>query len=260
MTPKQKKNSTQPEQHEWGYDKHGTDWPCKGQEQSPIDIVTTNVIPSPCHHLKLWWNKDPVKTKVVDNGHTLMVNAPLSRVVGVNDDRKVELFEAIQFHFHDPSEHTIDGKQYPLELHIVHTLLPDHFDEGVKRNAAVVGIFFEVNDDKPNAFIDSLKLDSIGSEIEIDPAAVLGQVREPEFYSYKGSLTTPPCSELVNWFVLAKPLTLTTEQLNLFSGRWEKNTKFASGNGNNRETQNLNGREVFLGNCPQKFQMHSQFI
>jgi len=236
--------------HDWGYEKNGADWSCDGQEQSPIDIVTSTVINSPAQILKIWWNENPIKTKVVDNGHTLMLNAPASRCVGVNDSRICELFEAIQLHFHEPSEHTIDGYQFPLEMHIVHTLIPDHFDEGVTRNLAVLGFFFELDDTKPpNTFIDSLNLTNIGVEIEINFQLFLGDIHIPDFFAYKGSLTTPPCSEIVNWFVLEKSLHITSQQLDLFSSRWGNNPVFAGGHGNNRALQPLNRREVFRGNC-----------
>jgi len=236
--------------HGWGYLQNGQDWCLGGNEQSPIDICTGDVIPSPAQFLKVFWNKNPITGSVVDNGHTLMLNGPVSRCVGVNDRRISELFEAIQLHFHDPSEHLVNGKSYPVEMHIVHTLIPDHFDEGVKRSIAVIGIFFEIDDSfPPNAFIDSLCLDNVGVEISIIPQQLLGKIQNPEFFAYKGSLTTPPCSEIVNWYVLVEPLKITSEQHNLFASRWIADAKFSGGHGNNRVVQPLSGREVFRGNC-----------
>lgn len=240
----------QAESHNWGYIQNGADWCCGGTEQSPINIMTSQVILAPTQFLKIWWNTTPITGAVIDNGHTLMLNGAISRCVGVNDLRISELFEAIQLHFHDPSEHRINNKSYPLEMHIVHTLLPDHFDEGVKRNLAVIAIFFEIDDNSPpNAFLDSLCLEKVGTEISIIPQQLLGKIKEPEFYAYKGSLTTPPCSELVNWFVLPKPLQMTSRQHNLFASRWIADAKFSGGHGNNRVVQPLSGREVFRGNC-----------
>jgi len=249
--------------HQWGYLQNGADWCCAigKKEQSPINIENSKVILSPAQFLRIWWSNSPVAGKVVDNGHTLMFNGPISRCVGVNYLRISELFEAIQFHFHNCSEHSIDGNFFPLELHIVHTLLPDHFDDGVTRNLAVIAVFFEVDDNHPpNKFLDSLQLDNVGTDIEIVPSQLLGHLQQPPFYAYKGSLTTPPCSEIVNWYVLAEPLKMTSRQNELFLSRWVKNKLFSGGHGNNRELQQLNGREIFKGNCDRETDMCRTFI
>lgn len=246
---------TNTDSHHWNYLNKGQDWGCPGSEQSPICVETKDAVVSSAQFFKIWWKTQPIQTKVVDNGHTLMVEGAFSRCVGVNDFRISEVFEAIQLHFHTPSEHLVDGKEYPLEMHIVHNLIADHFDEGVVRNVAVIGVFFEIDEKKgDNLFINSLKLDSIGTPIVIVPHELLGDLHRPEFYAYKGSLTTPPCSELVNWFVLKKPLTITKKQLELFSQRLVH-----SKHGNRRETQPLNGRTVFRGNCDREVMLHDCF-
>lgn len=248
------------EEHHWDYVNHGEDWNIQGKEQSPIDIAVSDAKPTVTHSLKLWWNQKPFTTKVVDNGHTVMISGPISRLAGTDDTRKNNFYEAVQMHFHDPSEHTIDGKNYPLELHIVHAIGHEHFKENHKaapqRNIAVCGIFFEIDDDAPpNEFLKHLQLDKIGQDIELNPHKAFGHFNQPEFFAYRGSLTTPPCSEVVNWFVLRHPLKMNSDQLEFFT----KRHPLYGGTGNNRQTQPLNGRKVHAGNCDHRIECLHEF-
>jgi carbonic anhydrase len=239
----------------WGYAKNGDDWGIEGEEQSPIDIKTKDAAPLVTHYLKMWWNIQPIKAEVFDNGHTLLCQGAVSRLVGTDDQRNNALYEAVQFHFHGPSEHTIDGKRFPLELHIVHVITAEHFaeaededeEEAPQRHLAVLGILYEIDDTAPpNPFLEALRLDKIGSgeQVELNMFEYFGNIERPEYFSYPGSLTTPPCSEIVNWFVVKKPFTLTSAQLKHFTDR----TEFAEF-GNNRVVQPIGKRHVCNGNC-----------
>jgi carbonic anhydrase len=128
---------------------------------------------------------------VVDNGHAIQVN--------VKDGGKLVLdgreYTLVQFHFHGHSEHTIDGKQFALEGHLVHKSADGHL--------AVVGVMF--NEGENNPVLDNV-LGGIGRNIRIDPQDLLPHDKK-HYYHYVGSLTTPPCTEGVQWYVLKQPMT-----------------------------------------------------
>jgi len=240
----------------FNYHQRGNDW-VEGSnclEQSPIDIIPEDAIPSDSTmKMELFWtDHDLVGMKVVDMGNTLQVNGCFSKLLGTDVDGGVYEYEAVQFHFHAPAEHTIRGEFYDLELHIVHQITPrcaKRNGTNVKRNLAVVGIFFDLDETpgaKPNPFIESLKLHNLGQDISMNMNELLGKdfTNYSDFYGYKGSLTVPPCSANANWFVLEKPLKITPEQLEHFNLRWKDNPHYAGGHGNNRPVQPLNGRVV----------------
>ena len=117
----------------------------------------------------------------------------------INDMELV--YNACQFHFHSPSEHTFQGKHYPLELHIVHTLASG--PPGYTHDKAVIAVFFDDVSDTESPFIASLNPEKPGEALPkpVDLSELLKSTNN--FYHYQGSLTTPPCSEVVNWYVLA---------------------------------------------------------
>jgi carbonic anhydrase len=145
-----------------------------------------------------------------------------------------------------------------LELHVVHVITAEYYsfskeraDDAPQRHLAVLGVLFKVDDDAPpHPFIEALKLDEVGngSKIKLNMADYFGHLNSPEFFTYAGSLTTPPCSEIVNWYVVSQPETITSEQLKQFSGRSESFRK-----GNNRYCQPIGSRRVCLGNCHYDF-------
>lgn len=230
-----------------------------GSEQSPIDIIPEKATPSNNTMKMEFFLTDHTLTglKVNDTGNTLQVDGSFSKLRATDVHGDVYEFEAIQFHFHAPAEHTINGKHYDLELHIVHQMTPESAKNAkTKRNLAVVAVFFELDKEKsatPNAFIDALKLQNVGG---VQFNMNMNDLFKDElkdmmtYYAYKGSLTTPPCTENANFYVLEKPLTITKSQLDHFNLRWKDNFNFAGGNGNNRPVQPLNGRVVMKStNC-----------
>lgn len=137
-------------------------------------------------------------------------------------------FALSQFHFHAPGEHTIDGHRYPVEAHFVFKA-----EDG---RLAVVAVMYEAG--AANAVAASV-LDGLAATRAPDPAphvdiAGLLPARKG-YYRYLGSLTTPPLNEIVEWYVLATPMTLSADQIAAFKGRHDHN---------NRQVQPLNDRPV----------------
>ena len=203
---------------------------CKdGFEQSPIDISTSS--DKEIGELKFKYKKTPLE--IVNNGHTIQVNYAAGSKLKIDDNK----YTLLQFHFHTPSEHMVNGAASPMEVHFVH----------VNKNGqlAVVGVMMDYG--KKNKTLGKI-LHNAPSEIAtvtIDGKRVNGLALMPEgedesedFFNYAGSLTTPPCSEGVRWFVLKDRITVSHEQVEEFS-------HFVHG-ANARPVQPLNDRTVFL--------------
>ena len=198
----------------WGYS--GRDGPanwgalgeecatCKtGRLQAPIDIPLGLAIQ----------NDFPIKPhyksssgEIVNNGHTIQVV--------LADGGSVNLlgqdYAIAQFHFHTPAEERVSGKRYPLNAHLVH--------KSTDGTIAVIGIFFKVGAE--NAVLKNIfltmppKEESIPLTEKFDIGSMLP--RSLPYYKYAGSLTTPPCSEGVSFYILAIPLEISQAQLNAF--------------------------------------------
>lgn len=147
----------------------------------------------------------------------------------------------------------MNGRHYDLEMHFVHV---DHTQEG---SYGVLGFFFdrEKGGNYQNSFIDELDVlskiyveDPGFSALQrlesLDIANFLNNIDFSKYYFYEGSLTTPPCSEGVNWFVVDEVQPISDEQFEKFNNRWADNDYFADGNGNNRKTQPLGNRTLYL--------------
>jgi len=197
---------------------------CKiGKNQSPINI--TNTTKASLKPLKLDYN---VKAKTfLNNGHTLKV--VLKNGAKLYIDNKE--FKLLQFHFHTPSENTINGKHFPMEAHFVHSSKDGEL--------AVVAVMFKVGKFNPN--ISKLILNMAkhpGNKNNIRNLNLKANDLLPnslEYYRFNGSLTTPPCSEGVRWFVLKKPVEISQAQLEAFQKVMGKN---------NRPTQPINARMI----------------
>lgn len=195
---------------------------CGGQSQSPINVVGAEKDAS----LKaIQFSYTETKAAIVNNGHTIQINCDEgSKVVIAGKEYKLA-----QFHYHANSEHQIEGKAFPLEVHFVNKA-----EDG---NIAVVGVMFK--EGKENALLSKYLKDfpaakgKVDAEGKIELAKLLPS--NSSYYTYSGSLTTPPCSEIVTWFVMKTPVEASKEQL----------TKFASILKNNfRPIQALNGRKI----------------
>lgn len=183
-----------------------------GTRQSPIDLrdgMKVDLDP-------IVFDYRPSGFKVIDNGHTIQAN-----VGGWNSMRIAgRRFRLVQFHFHSPSEEMIDGKQFDMVAHLVHK-------DGEGR-LAVVAVLIERGTRQPaiQTVLNNLPLER-GEEqtasSPIDVAQLLPADRR--YFTYMGSLTTPPCTEDVLWVVMKQPVQATAEQLNLFSRMYPMNAR-----------------------------------
>ena len=165
--------------------------------------------------------------ELVDNGHTIQVKVEEGSTLTLND----KVYTLKQFHFHTPSEHTLDGKNLPMEMHMVHQDSAGGF--------AVVSILFE--EGKPNANIAKLVANlpaAKGDTVTVANERLDLEMHLPateKAFHYVGSLTTPPCSEQVQWLVLQDRISASPEQIAAFATRIGPN---------NRPVQELHTREV----------------
>lgn len=199
---------------------------CKiGKNQSPIDINSKDTVKACLKPIKFHYIADA--KYVLNNGHTIKVVTAGESYIVV-DGKK---FYLKQFHFHAPSEHTVSGKYYPFEAHFV------HIDK--EGNIAVIGVLFKVGKENPElAKIWKDMPKRVGEKnvltSKVNPYLLLP--KNKDYYRYSGSLTTPPCSEGVRWFVFKEPVELSKEQLKKF--------KEIMGFPNNRPVQPINARKV----------------
>ena len=226
-------STTPPEMGEWGYrgEMGPENWAelkedfalCEtGLQQSPINIDTSVLTPKP----KIEFSYGYTPLRVINKGHTVQVEyEPGSRIK--LDEKQYELK---QFHFHSPSEHQLDGKSYPMEVHLVH--------QSSDGELAVIGILME--EGSKNRFISNIwpHVPEEPGKNPVSGVAINASALPPEnqvYYNYAGSLTTPPCSEGVNWLVFEKPIEVSGDQIEYFRSLYD---------GNARPVQPLNDREV----------------
>lgn len=226
--------SARAEEAHWGYGKeHGpSQWAemnpefetCRaGKRQSPIDIAATEKADLPAINFK--YQASPLR--IVNNGHTIQVNLPPGSAITIADHS----YTLLQFHFHTPSEEAIRGKHHALVAHLVH--------KDAEGKLAVVAVLFDVG--KSNEVLETVLAKMPREEgaeqtfegMSVDPAKLLPSKRG--YYEFEGSLTTPPCSEGVRWFVLKQPIMLSNQQMNAFRKLYPRNA---------RPAQPLNGRIV----------------
>lgn len=219
--------------HHWSYSGEGgpEHWvsldskfaACKtGQAQSPIDIKTATTAELPA----LQFDYHPSPLNIVDNGHTIMVTYAPGSTLKVGD----KVYELKQFHFHHPSEEQIDGKPSDMVAHLVH--------QDSKGHLAVVAVLLKTG--SPNSVLDVLwshlpkeKDQTISVPDVINVANLLPASRG--YYTYSGSLTTPPCTEGVRWFVLKQTVEVSPQQVQAFAKLYPDNA---------RPVQPLHGRTV----------------
>ncbi len=198
---------------------------CKiGQHQSPIDIK-----PRTAAHLD---KKDFVVTynatdvSAVNNGHTVQATPAAGSDEMVTF--KGEGYKLAQFHFHHPSEHTVTGKSYPLEMHLVNT--------NASGGITVVGVFIKrgaENKALAPLFSNLPSANAAATPAKIDISTLLPKNQKAVVYS--GSLTTPPCSEQVNWIVMERPIEMSKAQIAAFTKLFPDN---------HRPVQKLNKRQI----------------
>lgn len=197
-----------------------------GRAQSPIDLVGAEAADLPA----IEFDYRPVAVNVVFNGHSIQENESGTSSVTVGGKR----YSLEQFHFHSPSEHTIDGRHSPMEMHLVH--------KAADGEVAVIGVMIEQGAE--NAALEPL-WDNLPTaenrarraEMKIDVAAALPA--SGDYLHYTGSFTTPPCTEDVRWMMMREPIELSRAQIAAFR---------AIINNNNRPVQPLNDRAIEASN------------
>ena len=180
----------------------------EGKNQSPIDLTAAVHAERP--ELVFEYYSSPVDE--INNGHTIQQNIKPGSFLKIPDRDKS--FELKQFHFHSPSEHTLGGKSFAMEMHFV------HMDENGA--LAVVGVLVDEGDEHPVlkqlwSFMPENAGETNVQPIGIEETNLLPPTRD--YFSYGGSLTTPPCSEGVKWLVLKTPIEASAEQITIFQSR-----------------------------------------
>jgi len=183
-----------------------------GQRQSPIDIrggIAVDLEP-----IKFDYRSSAFS--VIDNGHTVQVNVEPGNSITITGKR----YELVQFHFHRPSEERINGRQYDMVAHLVH--------KDVDGKLAVVAVLLDRG--SAQAVVQSVwnnlpleKGDEVRAGARIDLAQLLPA--DKRYYTYMGSLTTPPCSEGVLWMVMKQPVPISVEQVAIFSRLYPMNAR-----------------------------------
>ena len=203
----------------------------EGRNQSPIDITkatraATAELRTTFPPAELHIPHDGHIADGINNGHTIQINYPAADTLtlgGVD-------YQLTQYHFHSPSEHTVDGKRFPMEMHLVHKSAGDRL--------AVVGVF--IAEGAHNKAFDPVWANlpgQKGGETHYPAVTSVGALLPTArtAYRYDGSLTTPPCSEGVSWIVMTTPIELSSEQLAAFTRLIRDN---------NRPVQQLGGRTI----------------
>ena len=184
-----------------------------GAEQTPIDLRgAIRAAPGP---VTFGYQKMPLT--VLNNGHTIQVNTPPGNKISIGGTA----YELLQFHFHHPSEHLLEGKSLAMELHFVH--------KAANGALAVVGVFLQPGAANPaltpiwNAMPEKAEPARLVKDVTIDPARLLP--KERAYFRYMGSLTTPPCSEGLTWTVFRTPVQVSPEQIRMFGALFPMNAR-----------------------------------
>jgi carbonic anhydrase len=217
---------------QWGYegDKGPEHWGdafpvCgKGKKQSPLNII--GPFEKSKETLSVDYKEGPLK--MLNNGHTIQVNIEPGSSLTIGK----ESFELLQFHFHRPSEEQVDGKNASMVAHFVH--------KSKEGKLAVIGVM--LNEGKDSAAVKTLWAnlppkegeEFLPAKVTFNPASMLP--KDMGFYNYEGSLTTPPCTEGVQFYILKAPVDISKQQLAKFPFKL-----------NARPVQSLNGRKIAAG-------------
>jgi carbonic anhydrase len=208
-----------------------------GMKQSPIDIVpdkATAVRFAP----PLFFKYKPTPLKIENTGHYVEVPYDPNSNLSIGSE-PTDVYKLLQFHFHAPSEHTINGVLYDAELHLVHSnSIGELAVIGVLLSSSAAGL----------PVLDTIMAHAPTSPGEIElPKEVSALDLLPDrrgFYRYAGSLTTPACSESVQWFLLKNPVPITPGALARLHSVISSFPNYGGYPNNNRPVANLNGRNV----------------
>lgn len=194
----------------------------EGKNQSPVNIAGASE--AALNDIEI--NYKASKLDVVNNGHTVQANYDAGSSIKVNGTE----YQLLQFHFHGPSEHTVNGKSYPLENHFVH--------KSAKGELAVIGVLIE--EGAENAAFKGIwanlpKKSGEKKTADVSYGATDLMPKAKTYSTYPGSLTTPPCSEGVTWLVLNEPIQMSKAQIEEIKAIIKDN---------NRPVQPINTRKI----------------
>jgi carbonic anhydrase len=187
---------------------------CKqGGAQSPIDLANPLRVPALAG---LQLNYVPTRLKLTNNGHTIQVNYDKGSSLTLDGKR----YELLQFHFHTPSEHMLDGKSFPLELHLVH--------QAADKNLAVIGVM--MTEGAPHTLLTKFweRLPRSAGEVDTNLTFNVQELLPrslDDYFTYSGSLTTPPCTESVRWIMLRRPVEVSKTQIAAFRSIFPMNAR-----------------------------------
>jgi carbonic anhydrase len=194
-----------------------------GEAQSPIELRTgeasepTEAVNFDYQPSSLKIARNTYVAEALNNGHTIQIDVDEDSDLAIGKSR----YRLLQYHFHAPSEHTVEGKRFPMEMHLVH--------RGPTGDIAVVGIL--IGEGKTNPSFERIWRHLPAEpgtrlhheNVEVDVKQVLP--KDHHWYRYEGSLTTPPCTEEVSWFVAAKPIEFSKEQIAAFTSLYSGNAR-----------------------------------
>jgi carbonic anhydrase len=192
---------------------------CKhGLLQSPIDLHAVAERGDSTLH----FNYQPDALRIRNTGHTIQIDhtADSNLITTTNN----QTYQLVQYHIHSPSEHTVEGKRYPLEIHLVH--------KDAAGKLAVVGVLVEEGDEPPREAETVAEIwhhlpAAAGAHEEtpaqVDPRTLLP--RDHTHFFYTGSLTTPPCTEHVRWHVMTTPIPLSADHIAAFRELYSDNAR-----------------------------------
>ena len=194
-----------------------------GKTQSPIDIKGAKPADLPA----LTFHYQAVPLNIIDNGHTIQINYPAGSTLTVG----AKSYTLTQFHFHHPSEEHINGQGYAMVAHLVHADSEGHL--------AVVAVLLKPGADNPLIATLWKNLPSQkGNAVDVPGVTVDAATLLPAdhgYFTYAGSLTTPPCTEGVSWYVLKHQSPVSADEIAAFAKLYPKNA---------RPIQKTNGREI----------------
>ncbi|MEE8574070.1 MAG: carbonic anhydrase family protein [Thermodesulfobacteriota bacterium] len=194
----------------------------EGGKQSPINL--DNV--SDWGLRKINFNYSPTKVNILNNGHTVQVNYDEGSTIKIGG----RVYDLLQLHFHTKSEHQVNGKNYSGEMHLVH--------RNSHGQLAVVGVLIKKgakNSAFGNIFASLPTSKSKVRHLRSKVNALKMLPKSGEYWTYNGSLTTPPCTEGVRWLVMKNAITMSSGQLSALKNAMHRN---------NRPVQPLNRRLV----------------
>ena len=215
------------------YTLNGADWPelCQtGLEQSPIDLTTDTDTSDKMEIIgynyydfvkQAGFSDTDFSQKIDFDDNQLRANAELQITFA---DESQSYFTPKQFHFHAPSEHTVNGYLYDAEVHLVHvykgsgTTSAGVVDSSEELYGAVIGIFFDMIEggSTSNPFVDSVFAAIEDPTKKVAMRQFLSTVDMRDYWSYDGSFTTPPCTEGIKWSVIKQVQSISQAQLDRF--------------------------------------------